>query len=78
MLLKKTASKPQALHLSAVPHGNIPLWPGQAAWDILCEPKNQLPLFIHHNSATDNPIYRSNTESDFEHAENGIISNISM
>jgi hypothetical protein len=77
MLLKKTISKLRAQHLSTAQHGNIPLWEEEAAWDTPCDSKNQFPLFFHNNPATDNPIYWSNSEAELEHADIGIISNIS-
>jgi hypothetical protein len=77
MLLKKTMPKHRAHHLSATLHGNFPLWERAAARDTLCNSKNQFPLILHNNSATDNPIYWSNTESELEHAVYGIISDIS-
>jgi hypothetical protein len=76
MLLKNTISKRQVLIFSAAPHGSLPLWAGKTAWDTLCNPDNQIPLFIHHDFATENPIYGSNTESELEHAVHAIISDI--
>ncbi len=78
MLLKKTISKLRDQHLSVAQHGNIPSREKEAARDTPCDSKNQFPLFFHHNSATDNPICRSNSEAELEHADNGIISNFSI
>jgi hypothetical protein len=78
MLPKKTISTLRAQQIFAALHRLISSTAAEAAWAAPCKTKNHNPLFIHYDSATNDPMHWSTSEAEIEYAVHWDFSRISI